>query len=53
MPGIQIPASKTIKDRKPYLKLCPNHYKTVVVPSRVYPSLQRQPAKKDGHGWYK
>lgn len=53
MPAIKIPACKTLDERKPHLKKCPNHFKTVVVPSRVYPSKQMPPARRDGAGWYK
>lgn len=43
--------SETIKERKPDLKLCPNHYH--VVSTRTWPSWAKGTARRDGRGWYK
>jgi len=52
--AIKILKSKTIKDRKPNLKLCPNHFHLISeAPRRYYPSGQLPPARRDGKGWYK
>lgn len=52
--AIKILKSKTIKDRKPNLKLCPNHFHFISeAPRRVYPSSNQVPARSDGRGWYK
>lgn len=46
--------SKTIKERKPDLKLCPNHYHVVSTAStRTWPSWTKGTARRDGRGWYK
>lgn len=43
----------TIKDRKPYLNLKPNHKRYVPKTHRIWnPYLQGQ-AIRDEHGWYK
>jgi hypothetical protein len=43
----------TIKDRKPYLNLCSNHYRYVKRIHRIWnPKLQGQ-AFSDGGDWYK
>lgn len=39
----------TIKDRKPNLKLCPNHYRFIPKTHRIWNQGQ---AIKDGRGWY-
>lgn len=39
--------SKTILDRKPDLKLCPNHFKQHPTYGRVYDSKRLGPAVKD------
>lgn len=50
--AIKILKSETIKERKPNLRLRPNHYHYVPAPRRVYLSLNAGPAKRDGRGWY-
>ena len=42
----------TIKDRKPSLKLKPNHRTPMVNVYRVYNVMFRGPARSDGKGWY-
>jgi len=39
----------TVRDRKPNLKICPNHFKTL---KRSYRIWTRGPAIRDGSGWY-
>lgn len=52
--AIKILKSKTIEERKPHLKKCPNHFHLISqAPTRIYPSWQLGPAKRDDRGWYK
>jgi hypothetical protein len=51
--AVKILKSKDIKDRKPHLKLCPNHYHYLSPPKRIYSPQVSGPAKRDGRGWYK
>lgn len=43
----------TIKDRKPHLKLCPNHYRYMPKIKRAWFSNQQGTAINDGKDWYK
>jgi len=45
--------SPTILDRKPALKLCPNHFNTSSSKGRYWNSSHRGQAISDGKGWYK
>lgn len=50
--------SKTILERKPKLKLCPNHYEDNIFPNRFWDSAKVKDggngtAISDGRGWYK
>ena len=40
----------TLLDRKPSLKLYPNHFREEIYPKRVW---SFGPAVKDGKGWYR
>lgn len=44
--------SKTIKERKPNLKFCPNHFEDEKRPHRYYNSHAHGQAIADGQGWY-
>ena len=44
---------KIVKERKPNLKLYPNHYHYKSEGGRIYNSQLRGPAVSDGKGWYK
>lgn len=44
--------SESIKQRKPYLKVCSNHKKLPPRPVRWWQSLKRGTAYRDGLGWF-
>ena len=42
----------TIKNRKPYIAIKPNHRRVLKRVGRIYNSMARGPARRDGNGWY-
>ena len=43
----------TVKDRKPNILLCPNHFRVVPKVHRFWNSSIKGQAISDGEGWYK
>ena len=51
--GLRVNTDGTdIRDRKPHLKLCSNHFKKLLTVKRRWVSDKKGTAKRDGCGWY-
>lgn len=52
--GLRVNTDGTdIRDRKPYLKIMPNHQRIIKRHLRYWNSKQNGTAVADGRGWYK